>query len=199
MKNLSKEDTMKIDSQVKLDDVTLPVEVGEGEFIDITVHKHISVTDFVNGVLGAIDTIVGGNYHSYLETVTTNIKLLVLYTNLNMDIGNDAVVALAMNDEFMTRIESAIGMEALVFEDAIRDGVKFEKERLLKDSAADEVFMALASLANKLEEVASKVGDVDTNVLVDLAQSINTKSEKEIAHAVLDFQAAKEQAEANNE
>lgn len=194
MKNISKKDTMKIYSQVKLGDVTLPVEVGEGEFVDITVHQHIGVAEFVNGVLGAIDTIVDGNYHSYLEAVTINIKLLVLYTNLNMDIGNDAVVALAMNDDFMIRIESAIGMEALVFKDAVRDGVKFEKERLLKDSAADEVFMALASLANKLGEVVGKVGDVDTNALVDLAQSINGKSEKEVAHAVLDFQAAKEQA-----
>lgn len=194
MKNISKKDTMKIYSQVKLGDVTLPVEVGEGEFVDITVHQHIDIAEFVNGVLGVIAAIVDGNYHSYLETMTINIKLLVLYTNLNMDIGNDAVVALAMNDEFMTRIESAIGMEALVFKDAVRDGVKFEKERLLKDSAADEVFMALASLANKLGEVVGKVGDVDTNALVDLAQSINGKSEKEVAHAVLDFQAAKEQA-----
>lgn len=199
MKTISKKDTMKIYSQVKLDDEILPVEIGEGEFIDITVHKHIGIAEFVNGVLGAIDNIVDNNYHSYLEIVTINIKLLALYTNLNMDIGNDAVVALAMNDEFMTRIESAIGMESLVFSDAIRDGVEFRREQLLKDSAADEVFMALASLANKLEEIVGKVSDVDTNALVDLAQSINAKSEKEIVHAVLDFQTAKEQAEANNE
>ena len=143
---------------------------------------------------------VGNEYVPYMENFGKIAVLLGHYTNIDVDdVGMDDILRLWGTHQFMCDLYDAIDDDVhSMFADAAKL-VEFRKKQLLKSTKADELYDVAIGFVHLLENTLDKWNDKlvpefgNTNVkdMMDAITKLSNLDEKQMAHAVLDFQEAK--------
>lgn len=146
---------------------------------------------------------VGDEYVPYMDKFARGISILAHFTDLDIDALDTEQAFALCNDTNIVGVvhDAADDSFESIFADA-DELIEWRKQKLLKSTKAEELYDAATHLVNwielSLDRVAASMGtdggDIDS--MVSAIQKFSKMDEKEIAHAVLDFQTAKN-AQAN--
>lgn len=144
-------------------------------------------------------------YVPYMATFARIISVLNHFTNIDVGtIDMEQAYRLTKNHEMYRAIYSVIDDDvASIFADA-NTLIEWRKEKLMKSTKADELYDTMIRFVISLEDALDRMADnvdpafngISVKSIVDAVTTLSKKDEKELAHAVLDYQKAqKKQAE----
>lgn len=143
---------------------------------------------------------VAGEYVPYMRDFGRMAVILTHYTNIDVDsLSMDYIWRLWNTPSFVCNLYDAIDDDVVAIYADAEKLVEWYKEQLLRSTKADDLYDVATKFVIQLESTLDKISDsidsehigVNAKDLVSAVNAFKSMNEKDVAHAVLDYEEAK--------